>query len=253
MYLHYFPSYCGGRILTGLSVLDVDTYNRIVGGEYRVSVVTIRADGARTDKANPEPGRPIADFYNGKKLTRPVLSTLTVPNKETARLEIVKNILIQDGLMKCNRISYITTNSWGDPMSNTETFPDSVFSKSVGMFSDPGKPPVEFQHSVPEDLGDFQYCLFGLLKHHGDFKFTYAVTNPTQDKAASFLEASGFKCVGKGAKNAHASVCHSWQGDREEIWSAIRNTMNRERKGLSVVVDQYMDRFPKDDSNEAAK
>lgn len=241
MHLHYYPSYCGGRILTGLTCLELDKYNKTVDG-YRVSVMTLRADGARTDRPDPEPGKRIDGWYKGRLFSRAATALLTFKDAEEAKLEVVKNILIEDGLMNCNRISYETRNSWGDDIVEVETFDKTVFSRSIIGYGTTGRP-TELQQRIPEDLGDFQLCLHAMLKHHGDFKFVYAVTNTSQEVAAGFLEASGFKCTGTGKKNVHASTCKSWQGDSKEVYKAIESTLTR-RQGLSEYIDALLARLP---------
>lgn len=243
MHLHYYPSYCGGRILTGLTCLELDRFHKTVDG-YRLSVMTLRADGEKTNKPDPEPGQQIISYYKGRFFSRPAIGSVVIKDKEEAKLEVVKNILIEDGLMNCNRISYETVNKWGDPMINVETFDKKVFERSVIGYGKPGQQPPQLQQTVPEDLGDFQFCLYSLLKHHGDFKFVYAVTNQSQYKGAELLEKSGFKLIGEGKKNQHAAVCKSWQGDRDDIYNSIKDTMNR-RAGLSPYLDNLLERAPK--------
>lgn len=245
MKLQYFPSYCGGRILTGLS--GSSYLNHRGGGADGMVNMHVACILTKDFKTDPKDTTTDLDRnkINGFELYRPGGAFMKIPFADIA-VEEVKNILAQNSAMQIERVAYPSKDEWGDQVWRAENIKGFQRSWNAYNYATPGQlsqgPYPPFCSYVPSTIEAFHAALYTLLKLNGDFKYVYAVTSPGQSAARKYLEESGFKMIGKGKKNEMSNACENWQGDSKEIMPIMAKSLDLFYGRLGSTYDMYAQR-----------
>lgn len=208
-----FPSYCGGRILIGL------TTNLYTDGRYYQLPAHPLVTASEGEQETNSPGLIEGKYRWGTTKTE---GNLTIGSPLADKTKDVVESELRRAILSNHHAGLLVSRFTVDRKKDIE------IPHLARMWNCPwGGPISDAFPGIPNVLEDFQYLLYHCLHLSGDYAFVHAVTNQNQTEAAGFLEKTGFTVTGKGAKNHYSNVCTNWIGDRTKIGPILEKQMRR--------------------------